>query len=61
MLYQLGRFLQLLGLVILPVGVAGNMARPEEVTVKTTLAIGAAGVAVFYLGRLLQKAGGRQS
>jgi len=49
--------LQLLGLVILPVGVAGNLARPEEVTVKASLLIAGAGVGVFYLGRLLQKTG----
>jgi hypothetical protein len=58
MLYRLGRFLQLFGLVLLPVGVAGNLARPEEVTVKTSLAIAAAGVALFYLGRTFQRAGG---
>lgn len=58
MLYKLGRFLQLLGLIIVPVGVSGNLARPDEVTVKTTLLIAAAGVGVFYLGRLLQQAGG---
>ncbi len=57
MLYKFGRFLQLLGLLILPVGVAGNLARPEEVSVKTTLVIAVAGVGVFYLGRLLQRTG----
>ena len=57
MLYKLGRFLQLLGLIIVPVGVSGNLARPEEVPVKTTLLIAAAGVGVFYLGRLLQRVG----
>ena len=59
MLYKIGRFLQLLGLIILPVGVSGNLARPEEVTVKTTLLIAAAGLGVFYVGRLLQRAGER--
>lgn len=61
MLYKIGRFLQLLGLLILPVGVAGNLARPEEVSVKATLMIAMGGVGVFYLGRLLQKTGEPQA
>ncbi len=54
MLYRLGRFLQLMGLLIVPVGVAGNLARPEEVTVKTSLAIALFGGSVFFLGWLIQ-------
>ena len=57
MLYKLGRFLEILGLIIVPVGVSGNLARPDDVTVKTTLLIAGAGVGVFYAGRLLQRAG----
>jgi hypothetical protein len=56
MLYRLGRFLQLLGLLICPVGIAGNVARPEEITLKTSLLIAAAGMAIFFLGWLLQQA-----
>ncbi len=56
MLYRVGRFLQLLGLLIAPVGVAGNLARPEEVDEKALLTIAAAGVGVFVLGWLLQQA-----
>jgi hypothetical protein len=55
MRYKVGRFLQLLGLLIAPVGVAGNLARPEDVTVKATLLIAGFGVAVFFLGWLLQQ------
>jgi hypothetical protein len=57
MLYKLGRFLQVLGLLILPVGVAGNLARPEQVDVKASLAIAGAGIVVFSLGWLAQQAG----
>jgi hypothetical protein len=57
MLYRIGRFLQLLGLLILPVGVAGNLARPEEVTVKTSLTIAVVGMVVFGLGWLIQQTG----
>lgn len=55
MFYRFGRFLQLLGLLILPVGIAGNLARPEEVTVKASLTIAVAGMAIFFLGWLMQQ------
>lgn len=57
MLYKLGRFLQLLGLIIVPVGVSGNLARPDEVSVKMTLLIAAGGMGIFYMGRILQRGG----
>jgi len=56
MLYKLSRFLQLLGLLICPVGIAGNVARPEEITVKMSLMISGAGILIFALGWLLQQA-----
>ncbi len=55
MLYKLGRLLQLAGLVILPVAIAGNVARPDSVSLKTSLALSAVGVAVFALGWWLQQ------
>jgi hypothetical protein len=55
MRYRIGRFLQILGLIILPVGVSGNLARPEEVTVKASLTIAVVGMAVFFLGWLVQQ------
>ncbi len=55
MLYKLSRFLQLLGLLICPVGIAGNVARPEEITVKMSLMISGAGILIFALGWLLQQ------
>jgi hypothetical protein len=57
MLYKLGRFLQLLGLLILPVGVAGNVARPETVGVRASLAIALGGILLFTTGWLFQQAG----
>lgn len=56
MLYKLSRFLQLLGLLICPVGIAGNVARPEEVSLKVSLMISGGGVLVFAVGWLLQQA-----
>jgi len=58
MLYKFGRFLQLLGLVILPIAMAGNMARPEEVTLWRSLGLSGAGVLLFGMGWLLQQATG---
>jgi hypothetical protein len=56
MLYRLGRFLQLVGLLICPVGIAGNVARPEEITLKVSLVIAGCGMVIFVLGWLLQQA-----
>lgn len=56
MLYRLGRFLQFVGLILLPVGIAGNLARPGEFTVGYTLWVSGAGMVIFTLGYLLQQA-----
>jgi hypothetical protein len=56
MLYKLARFLQVLGLLISPVGIAGNVARPEEVSVKMSLMIAGLGILIFAIGWLLQQA-----
>jgi hypothetical protein len=55
MLYRLGRFLQLLGLIILPLAIAGNLAREDQIDLKTSLTMSAAGVGVFVLGWLIQQ------
>jgi hypothetical protein len=57
MRYRLGRLLQFLGLVILPVAIAGNVARPEEVDLRTSLAWSSIGILAFFIGWLLQQAG----
>ena len=59
MLYKLARFLQVLGLLICPVGIAGNVAEKNGepvVPLKTSLMIAAGGALVFTLGWLLQQA-----
>ena len=56
MLFKFARFLQLLGLLICPVGIAGNVARPEEVSLKMSLIISGGGIVIFTLGWLLQQA-----
>jgi len=52
MLYRLARFLQILGLVILPVAVAGNVA--ERLTLWQCLSLASAGMLAFYLGWFIQ-------
>jgi hypothetical protein len=55
MVYRLGRFLQLLGLLIAPVGMAGNLARPDQVSEGKMLGILGAGIVVFGIGWLIQR------
>jgi len=57
MLYKFGRVLQLLGLLLLPVAIAGNVAREDQINLKVSLTISAVGVLIFILGWLLQQAG----
>jgi hypothetical protein len=56
MLYKVGRLLQILGLLIAPAGIAGNVMRPEEVDVKMSLGVAGLGIGVFAIGWLLQQA-----
>ncbi len=53
MLYKLGRLLQFLGLVILPVAIAGDLA--NKIELKESLTLSGVGVAVFFMGWLLQQ------
>jgi hypothetical protein len=47
--------LQLLGLLIIPTGVAGNLARPEQVGEGMMFGILAAGLVVFGIGWRIQR------
>jgi hypothetical protein len=55
MLYNLGRFLQLVGLLILPAAIAGT--ETGNFGTKTELILLGVGVAVFFLGWRLQQGG----
>ena len=55
MLYKLGRFLQLLGLIILPVAIAGNIAREDQIDLKVSLGMSAVGILIFVVGWLIQQ------
>ncbi len=53
MLYKLGRFLQLVGMVVLPIAMAGELA--HRLNLKDMLLLTAAGILVFFVGWLLQQ------
>jgi hypothetical protein len=57
MLYRLGRLLQLVGLILLPVAIAGNLSPEHTLDLRTSLALSFAGMGIFGLGYLLQQAG----
>ncbi len=57
MLYKIGRFLQVVGMILLPVAVAGNLAPDQPLDLKASLTLSFVGVGVFALGWLLQQAG----
>ncbi len=53
MLYGLGRFLQLLGLLMLPAAIAGELA--DKIDLKTSLAFSSSGIVIFVIGWLIQR------
>jgi hypothetical protein len=58
MLYKLGRFLQLVGLILLPLAIAGNLApEGERLDLRQSLTLSAVGIVVFGAGYLLQQTG----
>ncbi|HTU89033.1 MAG TPA: hypothetical protein VMF69_02950 [Gemmataceae bacterium] len=58
MVYKLGRLLQLIGLIVLPLAIAGNLApEPQGIDLRTSLTLSAVGVLIFGVGYLLQQIG----
>lgn len=57
MLYKFGRFFQLLGLMIAPAGIVGNIVQRDAVTEGVMLTILAVGAGVFLAGWFLQQLG----
>jgi hypothetical protein len=53
MLFKIARFFQLAGLIILPVAIAGNIA--EKLDLRQSLTLSGVGMAIFFLGWLLQR------
>jgi hypothetical protein len=54
MLYSVARVLQLAGLLILPVAMAGNIT--EKLDLRQMLIVAGVGIGLFSLGWLLQQA-----
>jgi hypothetical protein len=52
-MHATGRFLQLVGLILLPMAIAGNVV--ERLTLKESLSISGVGIVVFVVGWLLQE------
>jgi hypothetical protein len=57
MLYRLGRLLQIVGLFLLPLAIAGNLSPERPMDLRSSLSLSAVGVLVFGLGYLLQQMG----
>jgi drug/metabolite transporter (DMT)-like permease len=55
MLYRVGRLLQLAGMIILPLAIAGNLVPGEPLSLGDSLKLSGVGVAVFALGWLIQQ------
>jgi len=57
LLYKAGRVLQVIGMIVLPVAIAGNLAPEQPLDLRQSLTLSGIGVGVFALGYLLQQIG----
>ena len=53
MIYRIARFLQLAGLIILPIAISGNVA--EKLDLRESLSLSALGAIIFIIGWALQQ------
>ena len=56
-LYKLGRAMQLVGMILLPLAIAGNLSPEHTLDLKESLMLSGTGVVVFIVGWFLQQAG----
>ncbi|HWG47402.1 MAG TPA: hypothetical protein VN688_31855 [Gemmataceae bacterium] len=56
MLYKLGRFLQIVGMILLPLAIAGNLSPERPLDLRESLTLSAIGIVVFGVGYFLQQA-----
>jgi predicted acyltransferase len=57
MLYKVGRFLQVVGMILLPIAMAGNLVPEKPLDSRAMLLLALVGVGVFGLGYLIQQVG----
>jgi hypothetical protein len=57
MLYKLGRLLQIVGLILLPLAIAGNLSPERPMDLRQSLTLSAIGIIVFGTGYFMQQAG----
>lgn len=57
MFYKLGRTLQLIGMIVLPIAIAGNLAPDQPLDLRGSLVLSSVGILIFGVGWLLQQAG----
>ncbi len=57
MLYKLSRLLQIVGLILLPLAIAGNLSPERRLDLRESLTLSAIGIIVFGAGYFLQQAG----
>jgi predicted acyltransferase len=57
MWYKLGRLLQVVGLILLPLAMAGNLVPDAPVSLRNMLALMALGVVIFFVGWKMQQIG----
>ena len=60
MLYRLGRVLQVIGMILLPLAIAAQIAPERAIDLKTSLTLSGIGVLIFFVGWLIQQAGRRK-
>jgi hypothetical protein len=57
MIYKIGRLLQLVALILLPLAIAGNLAPDNPLDLRASLTLSGVGIVVFGVGWLLQQWG----
>jgi hypothetical protein len=57
MLYKIGRLFQVIGLIVLPLAIAGNLSPERTLDLRQSLSLSALGIVIFGLGYLIQQAG----
>jgi hypothetical protein len=55
MLFKFGRFCQILGLIILPIAIAGNLHDERSMTLWRSLGVSLVGIVIFTAGWLIQQ------